>query len=32
MIETLLDLLPVRLARHLSDQWIGLYAPASGKE
>ena len=32
MIETLLDLLPVRLARHLSDQWIGLYAPAAGKE
>ena len=25
-LETVLDLLPVRLVRHLSDQWIGLYA------
>jgi ubiquinone/menaquinone biosynthesis C-methylase UbiE len=31
-IETLLDLLPVRLVRHLSDQWIGLYIPEAGKE
>lgn len=30
-VETVLDLLPVRLARHLSDQWIGLYAPGLRK-